>query len=172
MEYAASAPFRGDQDKAFDLAITALTSLGFRLDQRTADSARLTGPGMNSSKQSPLVGASRLDLSARRGQLALEAELGGAERLMRFVRIFPIALNVGLGLLFFAVFSVTLGQRVGAGVWVTPVIAVVLINAAVWAFLGPWMARLIHQRTCRGLETLLSSMVAAGEATPTKPMGS
>ncbi len=169
MEYATSVPFRGDQDKAFDLAITALTALGFRLDQRTADSARLTGPGMNSSKQSPLVGASKLDLSTRRGELALAAELGGAERLMRFVRVFPIALNVGLGLLFCVIFSVTMGQRVRFWTLMTPVITVVLINAAVWVFLGPWMARLIHQRTCRGLETLLSSMVAAGEATPAKP---
>jgi hypothetical protein len=169
MEYATAVPFHGDQDKAFDLAITALSALGFRLDHRTADSARLTGPGMNSSRQSPLVGASKLELSARRGELALAAELGGAERLMRFVRIFPIALNVGLGLMFFAIFSVTLGQRVGAGAWMTPVVAVVLINAAVWAFLGPWMARLIHQRTCKGLETLLSSMVTAGEATSAKP---
>lgn len=169
MEYTATQPFRGNTDKSLDLAIAALTALGFRLDERTPDAARLSGPGMNNSRQSPLLGASLLDLRAERGALALKAELGGAERMMRFVRVFPIALNAGLGVLFLIVFGLTAGQRLPFATWATPVLGVTLINAAVWVFLGPWMARKIHERTCRGLETLLSSLVAAGETENSNP---
>lgn len=169
MEYAASLPFRGDSDKSLDLAVAALTALGFRLDARTSDSARLSGPGMNHSRQSPLVGASLLDLRAERGAMTLTAELGGAERMMWFVRVFPIALNAGLGVLLLIVFALTMGQRLPFAMWATPVVGVTLLNGAVWVFLGPWMARKIHQRTCRGLESLLASLVAAGEAENSKP---
>src|SRR5262245_16864901 len=124
MEYAAAMPFHGDSHKAIDLAVVALSSLGFRLHARTPDSATLSGPGMNSSRQSPLVGASLLDIRAERGELALTAELGSAERMMRFVRIFPIALNAGLGVVLLIVFALTLGQRLPFAAWATPVLVV------------------------------------------------
>src|SRR5947208_2192838 len=101
MVYNASHPFHGDLDKAFDLATTALAAIGFRLDARTTDSVRLTGPGMNSNRQSPLLGASQIDICFHQGQINLAADLGAAERMIRFVRIFPIALNGGLCLVFF-----------------------------------------------------------------------
>jgi len=164
MQYATTRPFHGDLDKSFDLAITALTTLGFRLDQRRADAIQLTGPGMNSSRQSPLVGASKLDIKFHQGQLDLAAELGAAQRLMRFVKTFPIALSFGLGLLFLVVFGLVFAGRAPAMLWLGPTLGVTLINGAMWAILGPWIARTIHQRTCRGLETLLASMAAAGES--------
>jgi hypothetical protein len=163
MTYDASRPFHGNFDKALDLAVAALTALGFRLDERTADSVRLTGPGMNSNRQSPLVGASQLDISRRQGQLNLEANLGAAERLIRFVRIFPIALNAILCVVFLAVFGGIFGGRAAPLFWISPVVGVTLINGAVWAVLAPWIARSIHQRTCRGLETLLNTMVVTGQ---------
>lgn len=164
MEYTAAKPFHGNIDKSLDLAVAALSALGFRLDSRTSDSAKLSGPGMNSSKQSPLVGASRLDIRAERGQLALSAELGGVERLSRFVRYFPLSLTLGLGIVLLAVFGLTMGHRAPFAMWAGPVIGVTLLNGALWTILGPWMARKIHERTCQGLETLLASLVTAGEA--------
>ena len=168
MEYALSRPFRGDREKSLDLAVTALGAIGFRLDERTGNSARLTGPGMNSTRESPLLGASRLDITARNGELALAAELGGVERMVRFVRIFPLALCGGLSLLFLAVFGVgftfALGRQVPLGMLLV-IGAIPLLNGVIWALIAPWMARGIQRRTCRGLETLLASMVTAGEAT-------
>jgi hypothetical protein len=169
MEYAASQPFHGNIDKSLDLAVAALSALGFRLDARTPDSAKLSGPGMNNSRQCPLVGASRLDIRAERGQLALFAELGGVERMSRFVRYFPISLNLGLGVIFLTVFGLTIGRRLPFATWAGPVIGVTLLNGAIWAVLGPWMARKIHQRTCQGLETLLTTLVTAGQDESTPP---
>lgn len=162
MIYNASRPFHGDLIKAFDLAIAALTALGFRLDSRTADSVRLTGPGMHSNRQSPLLGASRLDINLHHGTLDLAAELGAAERMIRFVKIFPIALNCGLTVVFLVVFGIIFVGRFPL-FWICPVMGIPLINGAVWAVLGPWMARSIHQRTCRGLDTLLNTMAVTGQ---------
>ncbi len=55
MQYAASLPFCGDTAKAFGLAESALTALGFRFTDRTAYSMEWAGPGMNSSRESGLT---------------------------------------------------------------------------------------------------------------------
>ena len=50
LRYAASLPFRGRADEAFGLAEAALTALGFRLADKSADAREWVGPGMNSSR--------------------------------------------------------------------------------------------------------------------------
>ena len=92
MNYEASSPWNGDVGKAFHLAESALTAIGFRLLKRTAESVELVGPGMNSTKQSPLVGASRIHVRGG-GKLTVEAELGGAEGMARFISLFPMGLD-------------------------------------------------------------------------------
>lgn len=159
MQYAVSVPFSGDTDKAFGLAESALTGIGFRITERTAGSVEMVGPGMNSTRQSALAGASRIHISYRRGELALEADLDGVERMSRFVKLFPFGLCLFLAVLF----SVVFGTLFGPGVWILIVAGVLGGNALLWFFLGPWMARSIRTRTCRGLDTLLANMVAVGE---------
>jgi len=161
MQYNASLPFHGDSDKVFDLAISALAALGFRLTGRTAQSATLVGPAMNSSRQNPLVGASELDLRLTDERLPLKAELGGAERMMKFVRTFPVALNAGLGLVFLVVFGVVFGAVFGPGPWVAVVLAMTLLNGAILVVFGRWMSQAIHAWTCCGLDSFLVTIVAA-----------
>lgn len=161
MQHTAEAAFSGDTGRAFDLAVSALTGIGFRLTERTAHAVELTGPGMTNSRQSPLAGASRIRVSTGGGQLALDADLGGVRRMARFVTIFPIALCLFLGVVFAVVFGVVL-NRDG---WIIPVVAVVGGNALLWLFLGPVVARGLRVRTCRALDTLLANMATAGQAT-------
>lgn len=160
IEYAASLPFRGDTAKAFALAEAALTALGFRFTDRTASSVELAGPGMNSSRESGLTGASRIRISGGRGELAVEADLGGVAWMARFVKLFPIGLVLCLGIVLSVVFSVVFGP----GVWIVAVAAAVVGNAVLWLVLGPLMARGFRARTDRALDTLLANMVAVGEA--------
>jgi hypothetical protein len=115
--YHASRPFQGDVDKAFDLAVDALSALKFGLDSRTADSIRLTGPGMKSNRQNPLVGASQLEITLHHGQLDLTADLRAAERMMRFARTFPIALSCVVGVTFLMGFGTMFAGRVAPLVW-------------------------------------------------------
>jgi hypothetical protein len=160
MQYAASLPFRGSTDKAFGLAESALTAIGFRLTERTAASVEMVSPGMNSTRQSALVGASRIHIRGGRGELAVEADLGGVERLARFITLFPLGLSLSLGLFFCVVF----GALFGWGTWIIAVAAGTGGTALLWLLLGPLLARGIRARTCRGLDTLLANMVAVGES--------
>ena len=160
MQYSASLPFRGNADKAFGLAESALTALGFRLTERTPGSVELVGPGMNSTRQSALVGASRIRISGGRSELAVEADLGGVEWMSRFVTLFPIGLVLGLGVVLSVVFSAVFGP----GIWIFAVAGAVGGNALLWLVLGPMMARGIRARTNRALDTLLANMIVVGES--------
>ena len=51
MQYAASLPFRGDLNKAFALAESALTAIGFRITERTSAALEMVGPGNGSNRQ-------------------------------------------------------------------------------------------------------------------------
>src|SRR5688500_4455846 len=114
MRYAASLPFAADPSRALSLADSALTSVAFRITHRTPTSAEYLGPGMTGSRQSPLLGASRSLISISSGQLSLEADLGGVQRLARFVTIFPIALPLVLGVILTLTFRLIFGPRFGA----------------------------------------------------------
>lgn len=104
MHYSRSVEFRGDAGKAFDLAAAALAGVGFRIDGRTDSSLEATGPGMTSSRQSPLVGASRIQFARRGGELTADAELGGARWVGRFATLFPLGLCLFLCVVLTAVF--------------------------------------------------------------------
>jgi hypothetical protein len=160
MQYAASRSFRGDAERAFRLAESALTAIGFQITARTAGLLEAIGPGMNSSRQSALLGASRIRLVHGHGELAVEAELGGAAWMSRFITLFPIALVLGLGGVLAVVFSMVFRP----GLWLIGVVGAVGLNTALWLWLGPRMARGIRARTDRALDALLANMASVGES--------
>jgi hypothetical protein len=159
MQYVTTVPFDGNTAKAFDLALSALTPLGFQAVTRDALSLELVGPGMNSTRQSALLGASRIQITRSGRELAIEAELGGVEWMGRFLVLFPIGLCLFLAVLFFVVFSLLFNNRL----WVIPVVAVTGGNALLWLFLAPYLTRVIKARTCRGIDALLNNMALTGE---------
>jgi hypothetical protein len=117
MQYVSTIAFDGNTAKAFDLAVAALRSLGFRVVARDDFSLDLVGPGMNSTRLSPLLGASRIQITRATGELALEAELAGIQRMARFVTLFPVGLSLALCVLFFVVFSLVFEHRGGSSPW-------------------------------------------------------
>lgn len=157
MDHAATKPFRGDVDKALTFVVTALTPIGFRVERTGAESVDLFGPPMQRTRQSALVGASRIRLAHRGGQLALEAELGGVRRITRFVLVFPIALCLFLGLVF-SVINIATGQ---VGAWLPAGVAIG-VNIVVWLVIGPIVVRHLRKKTLAALDTLLVNAVAVG----------
>lgn len=157
MDHSASKPFSGDVDKALTFVVTALTPLGFRVEKQTSETVDLIGPPMQRTRQSALVGASKLRVAHRSGQLAVEAELGGVRRITRFVLVFPIAVCVFLGIVF-SVINLATGQ---VGAWL-PVGVALGVNVLVWIMVGPLVVSHLKKKTLAGLETLLSNAVAVG----------
>ena len=87
-----SVPFRGNAEAAFDLARTTVLSQGFTIATDTHDELTAVGPGMQSNRQSPLVGASRLRLRVVSSTIVCTATLGGVATMKKFVYLFPPAL--------------------------------------------------------------------------------
>lgn len=160
MQHSATMPFQGDVEKAFGLAEPALTALGFRVDHRTATELVMTGPGMNNSNQSPLVGASRIQVTKGNRELSLDADLGGVQTMSRFVMLFPPALTLVIAFVLIVVFLLVKGP----GRWLYTILLAAIPIELVWLIIGSYMARRFRRQTCAAMDTLLANMVAVGEA--------
>jgi hypothetical protein len=156
MQFTHSVLFEGNPDRAFDLACSSLTAIGFRLANKTESSLEWIGPGMHGSRQNPLMGASFIQIHHHNRELKLDAELGGIERMARFLKYFPAILLGGIGI----VLSIVLLIATGPGVWVYPLFGVLAINAVVWMIVGPILTRQFRSRTEKSLDTLLNNMAA------------
>ena len=158
MDYTKTVSFTGSTEKAFDLAAAALTSLGFRITTRDSSTLDLTGPGMRSTRQSALLGASRIQVTRSADELTMQAELGGVTTMRRFVTFFPTGLVLFLCIFLSIIFSLVFDDRQ----WVVPIVVASGTIMIVWLILGPLMARSIHSHTCSALDALLDNMAVTG----------
>lgn len=161
MVYTSKIPFQGQLRDALGMAIGALTTLGFRVAARDEHSIDFMGPGMNSTRQNALLGATHIRLEASAGQLALMADLGGVRWLRRFVLLFPATLCLAIGVTLIGVFAFVMppaltlvGIVVGTNI---------LIQMAVWAIVGPLIVRRFQARCQHSLDALIVNMAAASE---------
>ena len=160
MQYTTAVPFNGNLASAFDLAIAVLTSNGFWIVAKNSSSVDLVGPGMSSSRQSPLLGASRIQLAGDRSELSAHVELGGVQRMSRFILFFPAGLSLFLFLVIVGIFAVVQPQSLGLAAAITG--AVTVANVFIWLLLGPPLTRYIQARSCRAIDALINNMAAVG----------
>jgi len=158
MRYQTNSPFPGDPTKSLEFAVGVLTSVGFRLVDRTSQTVEMTGPGFRSSNENPLRGASTIRITHHGGELALDAELGGVEWMGKFVTWFPNILAVTLGV----VLSIVFWTLWGPGRWLTVLVIVIAADGMMWLMLGPYITRKLKERTQRELETLLANAATMG----------
>jgi hypothetical protein len=149
-------------------SLITLTNNGFAIVNRNEDSADLTGPGLNSTKQNPLLGASRIRLKLQGQQLRLDAELGGVDSMRRFLLRFPLILGLGLGLLFAVIGGLTFGRQFGIGfgmpwapgwTWLLVAFGAAMLPISPWLFLSPLISNMIQKRTENALVTLVQNSV-------------
>lgn len=117
-------------------------------------------PGLNSTRQNPLLGASKIYLALDGHQLRLDAELGGVDSMRRFLMRFPFLLGLGLGLFFGIGGGFMFGRQFGVGfgvpwaqgwTWMFFSIGVAMLPVAPWLFLSPMMSNMIRTRTQNAL---------------------
>ncbi len=84
-DYSRSAPFSGDPEKSFDLAVASLTSSGFVLNRRSSSKLSLSGPGLNQLKGNLLAAASSIDVTQETGTIQLDAKMGTIRTLHVFL---------------------------------------------------------------------------------------
>jgi hypothetical protein len=145
-------------------AIVTLTNNGFAITHRDARSVSLTGPGLNSTRQNPILGASKITLQIRDNSIVADAELGGVDAMQRFVIRFPFLLGLSLGLLFGIGGGLLFGWQFGVGFgvpwaqgwrWMLLAIGGSMLPVAPWLILSPLIARMIRIRTQNAVETLI-----------------
>lgn len=158
MEYSKTVPFTGKASKALEVARSTFLPQGFQLVASTDYELRVTGPGINSTRENPLKGITEASIVIRPSASAIEmkATLGGVERMKKFLTFFPL----GMALLFMIVFGVlalTVPDFRRPWIFLIPLAAL-----SPWLFLAPMMSRMIGRRTVQAIDTLLSNMVMLG----------
>ena len=149
-------------------ALVTLTNNGFTIVNRDEKSADLTGPGLNSTRQNPLLGASRIHIELQGQKLCLDAELGGVDSMRRFLMRFPFILGLGLGLFFGVGGGIAFGRQFGVGfgvpwaqgwTWLLVAIGGAMLPVTPWLFLSPMMSNLVRTRTQNALATLVQNSI-------------
>jgi hypothetical protein len=133
MPYTNSIIFSGDPQRLLAAASTILMTNAFTVVEQESQSIEFKGPGLNSTRQNPILGASKVIVGLEDGQLTVNAEYGGVDSLRRFMIRFPLLLGIGLGSVFAVILlSVFLGFYLyGADfgpawtiAWLSPLLAI------------------------------------------------
>ena len=149
-------------------AMVILTNNGFSIVHCDDQSADLTGPGLDSTRQNPLLGASKIQLKFRGQQLCLDAELGGVETMRKFLMRFTFLLGLALALLFGIVSGFAFGRQFGVGfgvpwaqgwTWLLVATAGAMLPVTPWLFLSPMIANMTLQRTRDALANLVQNSI-------------
>jgi hypothetical protein len=166
--YSTSAVIPRPSGETLQAALAILINNGFAIANRDERSASLTGPGLNSTKQNPLLGASKIRLAIEGNQLQVDAELGGVETMQRFLIRFPLLLGLVLGLLFCVIGGWVFGQQFGVGFgvpwaqgwnWILVTFGFCMLPITPWLLLAPWIGNMIRTRTQLALNTLATNAV-------------
>jgi hypothetical protein len=149
MEYQNSKHVRGEANATAKKLVDSLVSQGFRIAVQQRDSVELLGPGMHSSRQNPLVGASKVAVRSWGREVAIEADFGAVRRMIRALGVFFIGMTIFLFVLFgFVIPSENMVVR-----FVVP-----LLPLAPWPVLLPWMGWLFRRRAARAFDALLQNV--------------
>ena len=164
MEYSRSQQVAVDPERLKELAVQMAAAAGFVIEPPLGPAFELRGPGMQSSRQNPLCGASRMRWVQDGRTVTLEAELGGARWMARFVKVFPLALTLGLVVVLGIVFGFVLAPQQQIMTLAT-LGAIAVFDTVIWLLLGPMMARGIENRTRQALDSYFTNVVALASLT-------
>jgi hypothetical protein len=159
MEYSKTVSFTGRASKALEVARSTFLPQGFQLVTSTEHELRVTGPGINSTRENPLKGISEASIIIRPSTSVIEmvATLGGVEKMKKFLIFFPLGMAL-LFLIVFGILALTLPDFRRPWIFLIPILAL-----SPWLFLAPLLARAIGKRTVQAIDTLLNNMVMMGK---------
>ena len=158
IEYLKTVPFPGSAKRALAVAQSTLVALNFQITASSDYELQVTGPGINSTRENPLKAMTKGSFVVRNAAIEVKAVLGGAERMIRFLRIFPLMMAIffmivwGVLAFFLPIFRLW---------WV---FAIPLVALSPWLFLTPMIGRSIQSRTKDAIDSLVSNMVLLGNA--------
>ena len=150
MDYEKTAPFT-DPAKAIEVLTGVFVQHAFRIAEKTERAVKLTGPGMISSRQDPLVGISKIRIFKSSGSLSVEAQFDSIRRLIKYLAVFIVGMAVFFVILLGIVFT-RQGQPLSI------ILLISLAPLAPWPVLLPLIILWLKSRTSRALDVLLSNI--------------
>ncbi|MEO1524539.1 MAG: hypothetical protein AAFX06_03845 [Planctomycetota bacterium] len=158
-----------------DNAINMLVACGMTLDRRETKEATLSGPGLRSTNQNPILGVTSLRLIERdhpNSRIIIHADLGGVRWLGKFMIRLPLLMTLGF-LALYAAFEFA-GPQLGLPVvppiarWTT--LGAIVFSAMPWFFIRPSAIRKLTQRTEQAIENLIRSADRQASCEPPEPV--
>ncbi|MHC4665025.1 MAG: hypothetical protein ACYS9T_03585 [Planctomycetota bacterium] len=149
MDYQRTIPV-ADSEKAVGAAASVFIQHSFRITQKSETAVELTGPGMISSRQNPLVGISQIRILQSTGSLSVEAQFDSVRKLLKYIAVFI----VGMGIFFVVLFAVLFTRQ---GQPLRIIVLISLAPLAPWPVLLPLIMIWLKSRTSRALDVLLSN---------------
>lgn len=151
MDYEKTIPFSGSTEKALEMARNIFIQQNFQIVASADSAVELTGPGMLSSRQNPLVALSSVTIHATGGSLSIEADFGAIKTLTRYLTYFIL----GMAIFFFVLFGLLFYEQGQPARLLIP-----LAPFAPWPILIPVLAKIMRRRTRRALDTLMNNISA------------
>lgn len=145
---------KGHAPAVLRFSLNVFIQHGFTVVKKDTTGHEVKGPGMISSRQSPLLGISRLMCFFQDHHLILKAEFGAIRRIRKLMILFLTALALFLMILFAALFH----DRASYNFWLP------LAPFVPWPFLIPLMVRLFFNRTQKALDTLMNNAMTLAES--------
>ena len=146
MEYEKIFSVRSNESAVLDQAAKLLLARGFNLDEQSDNEIRLVGPGMRSTNQDPILGATEIAMHqshANRGKIAVSADLGGVRWMSNFVTYFPPLLVASILSIHLIVMTIVMNNNLPVGV-----ILGIGVGGSIMVFLfsvfGRWMRKRIR----------------------------
>lgn len=136
MKYSSSVYIGTEDSVDFSPVESTLLPNGFKVQYKSANTIKFKGPLIQSTKEAPIRGATRVSLKAEAGILKLNANLGGVAFMSLFVCLFPPIL----------VFFIAGANNYLNTIWP-------------WLIIGPIAAYWLRYRTVKALNTLLENAV-------------
>ena len=148
--------FSGDGQRALDIILQTLLPLGFEVESQGSTHLVVTSQAdYNSTRQDALLGITRAEFEVDRSTLTVKTELGGVQRLQRFLFLILTGLVV-LDLVIFGAMWYLL-DKLRPHPWI---LAIPFAAYIPWIFVGPKLTNALKSRTVDALDDLLNKITS------------
>ena len=162
MQYTTQIPVRSRESDILNKAADLLIACGFNLTSHDKNEVTLQGPGMRSTNQNPILGATEITLRqshTMRGKVAVDADLGGVRWMRRFMIVLPLSLFIGISTLLVIVMAVVFAfvPKVNFPIESALILAV---TGALMMFLFSIFTAIMTKRIRRNVETAIDACIS------------
>jgi hypothetical protein len=155
MDYENRTLIQGDPIKVLEAALNILVAMGFSIVKKEKYLLELSDPGLHSSKQNPILGASKIIVSINGNELVVQAEYGGIRKLMKFITILIVVMAIS----FLIFFTFLFGKQSDNIVYIS------LAPFLPWIVLLPLMSNIFQKRIKKSLDTFVNNVLVVGSST-------